>query len=109
LTEYFCCVICGANRVVEKLDGERYSFEGKWNENNFIVQVRTARGKIAGDRKGRGQAKGGGFPLDEDRSMLLSEIIGKPEYKDILDSLKKQFISSFRALEKEGVLTREEL
>jgi len=41
--------------------------------------------------------------------MLLSEIIGKPEYKDILDSLKKQFISSFRALEKEGVLTREEL
>ena len=115
--EYFVCPLCGLNRAVKSI---RRADKGKPEivrfdsgrlpelEEMIILQVREGGGKKPGTgKKYRGSTKGSGFHLVE--GYTLKEILDKEEYRDIIQSMKEQYLRLLRGFLALGLITREEI
>lgn len=92
---YVVCPLCGRNRVLEVRSAwakEKGKGRLRWDffdpSSGVLIQIREARGKLKGEeRKGRGQAKGSGFPLKE--GMNIKEAREKG-FDDQVEAIKAQ-------------------
>jgi hypothetical protein len=114
--EYVACPLCGMNKIFRTAKREKKgkSEELKWPSidlNSYsVLQVREGGGKKAGTgAKGRGKAPGSGFHLIPSESLTLKEMIGSPEYDDILRGMKEQLIRVIRDALEVGFIKRKDL
>lgn len=74
----FVCLLCGLNRVVDKREKGRISFDRVDLNNGLILQERAGGGRNSG------------FYMDRSRSLTLPEIVGLPEYQDLIGQIRSK-------------------
>ena len=116
--EYIVCPLCGLNRVLRsKGRAEKGKPEiARFNsmrlpeiEEMPILQVREGGGKKPGKwgKRGRGGAPGRGFKTVE--TYTIKDLMENPEYEEILQDLKAQYLRVLKGFVRTGFIKPEEV
>ena len=101
--EYLVCIFCGKNSHLSRLRPEAFdSFSGDWD----ILQVREA---LPGPGRGRREKGKGGFVIDRDRSLTISEMLESQGHRELALSVKGKLLRIVAEYLRLGVITMEEL
>lgn len=114
--EYVACGLCGMNKILrsEKRKDKERPVELRWPsfsvKDAYILQVREGGGKKSGSgNKGLGKAPGSGFHMVKEESLTLKEMIGNPQYDEVLRGMKEQLLTLIRDSIEIGFIKMEDL
>jgi len=100
---YLTCIFCGRNIHLSRIRRESFeSFSGDWR----ILQVREA---LPGPGRGRRIKGVGGFVIDPDRSLTISEMLESDEYRELALAVKRKLLLILEEYLNMGIVSRGEV